>query len=392
MFEMMTFFCETNADREHGNPSRVGKHVASCECGYSVNKTSDPEHAVFTELLESDFLKYRKYGGDMGGDWVPQVWNLDPQRALGPYGRATTTETIIPNWAVDIETNATGINGGLAGLYLVVGSKPITMKDGHQYVAGAELDSRRTDMFYGTFRIGYRMTGVPGTCFGFYWYHNDQQEIDIELLSRQVNTTDSLINLVLHTPVGGSNEEALPGTYSVINLPYDVSSDTHEFRFDWTPTAITWYSDGKQIWTISNATLFPREPGHLVITHWSNGNNLWSGGPPTSNALLVLTYVKAYFNSSEPQRQRDHIARCEAVGAAEDRICEIPSPIGPPRYFGNPRPPLPYFFKEDVERNATYDQIVYPDLAGRMLEIERAIWLIVMAYAVSITTMGFLGI
>ncbi|KAF3908651.1 Beta-glucanase [Arthrobotrys entomopaga] len=263
--------------------------------------------------------------------------------------------------------SCTGIYGGQSGLNLFVPHN-YTLINGQQYLLGAELDSTRNDMFYGTFRIGYRPTRFPGTCFGFYWYHDDNQEIDIELLSREINATDTLVNLVLHTPVGGSNLDALPGTYQIVDLPYNASADVHELRFDWTPTAITWYQDGRQLWTISNTTLFPQQPGHIVITHWSNGNPLWSAGPPDGNAALLLTYVKAYFNSSDPQRQRDYDKRCTAAaavgtgtGSSGDTVCEIPSPVGPPRYEGVPTSELPYFFSNDQARNATYNQTVYED-------------------------------
>ncbi|KAK6359688.1 hypothetical protein TWF696_000830 [Orbilia brochopaga] len=344
--------------------SLVLRVYSSCECGYSVNATSEAEHAVFTDLLESDFTKIKDFSADT--DWRPQVWELDPEKALGPYGRAVRLQAVIPNPAVNISTNSTGIYGGHAGLNLLVPHES-TLIAGLKYLIGAELDTARSDMFYGTFRIGYRTTKWPGTCFGFYWYHDDKQEIDIELLSRQANESTTLVNLVLHTPVGGTNVDALPGTYEVASLPYDTSDDIHELRFDWTPTAITWYQDGRQLWAITNTTLFPREPGHVVVTHWSNGNPLWSGGPPEGNSALLLTYVKAYFNSSDPQRQSDYARRCAAArgsvggsGSGEaDRVCEIPSPVGPPRYDGVSADQLPYFFSNDVARNATYNQTVY---------------------------------
>ncbi|KAK6345191.1 hypothetical protein TWF718_007117 [Orbilia javanica] len=337
---------------------------AACECGYSVNSTSDPQHAVFTDLLESDFTKIKNFQDDT--DWQPQVWELDPKAALGPYGRATRLESIIPNPAVNISVNSRGIYGGHSGLNLLV-PKDYTVIKGEKYLIGAELDSTRNDMFYGTFRIGYRTTKWAGTCFGFYWYHDDKQEIDTELLSREINMTHTLLNLVLHTQVGGSNLEALPGTFEVAALPYNSSAEIHELRFDWTPQAITWYHDGQQVWTISNTTLFPQEAGHLVITHWSNGDPLWSGGPPEGNAALLLTYVKAYFNSSDLKRKEDHEVRCEAVGGIDDggsgndKVCEIPAQMGPPMYDGVAPQDLPYFFSNDLSRNATVNQTVYED-------------------------------
>ncbi|KAK6505149.1 hypothetical protein TWF481_007070 [Arthrobotrys musiformis] len=335
-------------------PSRVD---AACECGYSVNSTSDLEYAVFTDLLESDFTKIKNFKDDT--DWQPQVWELDPKRALGPYGRATRLEAIIPNPALNISLNSRGIYGGHAGLNLIV-PRNYTVINGEKYLIGAELDSARNDMFYGTFRVGYRTTKWPGTCFGFYWYHDDSQEIDTELLSREINSTHTVLNLVLHTKIGGSNLLALPGTFLVAGIPYNSTAEIHELRFDWTSDAITWYHDGVQVWTISNTTLFPAEPGHLVITHWSNGDPLWSGGPPEGDAALLLTYVKAYFNSSNPQRQLDFKSRCSSPPPSkDDKICEIPTQTGPPLYDSEDPP---YFFSNDRERNATFNQTVYEDI------------------------------
>jgi hypothetical protein len=33
----------------------------------------------------------------------------------------------------------------------------------------AELDTRRLDLFYGTFRASMKVTSVPGTCAAFFW-------------------------------------------------------------------------------------------------------------------------------------------------------------------------------------------------------------------------------
>lgn len=177
------------------------------------------------------------------------------------------------------------------------------------------------------------------------------------MLGKEVGVEKSAVNLVLHTPVGGDHNNALPGTYNVLTVPYNASAAVHEFRFDWTPWAITFYHNTEHLWTISNQTLFPLDPGHIVITHWSNGNPLWSGGPPERNAALLVTYVKAYFNSSAEDRKRDHSRRCAAVGASSGRYCQIPDQRKPLKY--SPPDDLPYFFTSDKIRNGTTDQIYY---------------------------------
>lgn len=50
--------------------------------------------------------------------------------------------------------------------------------------------------------------------------------------------------------------------------------------------------------------------GHLSINHWSNGNALWSRGPPLSPAVLTISYVKAYFNSTDSARQQAYAEQC----------------------------------------------------------------------------------
>lgn len=41
---------------------------------------------------------------------------------------------------------------------------------------------------------------------------------------------------------------------------------------------------------------------HLVLQHWGTGIPLWSGGSPETDALVTASYVRAYFNSSDPER------------------------------------------------------------------------------------------
>lgn len=70
-------------------------------------------------------------------------------------------------------------------------------------------------------------------------------------------------------------------------------------------------------------------PSALLLSHWSNGAPGWSQGPPTEDAVMTISYVKAYFNSSEPARQRDQALRC-VDQQANNAICEIPDQHGPP--------------------------------------------------------------
>jgi hypothetical protein len=69
----------------------------------------------------------------------------------------------------------------------------------------------------------------------------------------------------------------------------------------------------------------PHDSGRLFLNHWSNGSPAWSGGPPQQDATMSVLYVKAYFNSTDPERVRIADERCRA--GARSKSCAIPDGI-----------------------------------------------------------------
>jgi hypothetical protein len=125
----------------------------------------------------------------------------------------------------------------------------------------------------------------------------------------------------------------------------------------------------------------PSVPGKLILSHWSNGNPLWSGGPPENDAKLLVSYVKAYFNSSDKARIADHRARCVNPSAAE-AICKIPDQEGPPK-FGKI-----YFFSHDPSGNMTNNQTIYAKTLVSSAAGIRKRWEIKLLVAVFISCFG----
>lgn len=72
----------------------------------------------------------------------------------------------------------------------------------------------------------------------------------------------------------------------------------------------------------------PSAGGHLILQHWSNGNQWWSGGPPTEDATVTVSYVKAYFNSSEPEHQEGLRQECLGLRTKSSTICAVPDVTG----------------------------------------------------------------
>ncbi|MCJ1453885.1 hypothetical protein MMC28_004234 [Mycoblastus sanguinarius] len=315
---------------------------ADCECGYTANST------LYTDLIETDFLHLTNITTDT--DWQPQNYTVTSALARGPYGKNASLNNVVANplksqydWA------GNGINGGDAGLQLFVrGGNPVP----GGLIPMAEVATTRGDLLYGSFRAGMKVTATNGTCGAFFWYWNDTQEIDMEFLSSQFNGSSHPVNLVLQSPASeeaGFNA-ANTGTFQVHSLPFNPSAGFHEYRFDWSPNSVQFYADGVLLDIMTKA--IPNSPGHVTLSHWSTGNPDWSAGPPITDAILTVEYLKGYFNSSNVARQDDWSQRCKD-SLAPNATCTIPEITEAPN--GNVSAKT-YFFS--LQANMTGNQTV----------------------------------
>lgn len=306
---------------------------AVCECGYTINATNSSSYATFTEVFETDFLHLDQdalsYSNREQTGWSLQVYNMSAHDARGPYGKEASASNVIINpmksqhdWAGD------SVLGGEGGLQVWVRSQAV-----NNLIPMGEMVSTRLDMLYGSFRIGVKMTGTPGTCGAFFWFRNDSQEIDLEYLSWQQspNATSNKeyhpLNLVVQSPASAAVGYNAAGTADFITqpLPFTLSEGFHEYRFDWTHDKISFYADGE--WLADMTDTIPTAPGKLFLNHWSNGDPGWSGGPPKQDAVMIVSYVKAYFNTTNADQQEDYNKQClskyKGIDAL-DHLCQIP--------------------------------------------------------------------
>lgn len=121
---------------------------------------------------------------------------------------------------------------------------------------------------------------------------------------------------------------------------------------DWQPGSVAFYADGQLLEIMSDMPYVPQAAGKVVLSHWSNGNKDWSEGPPTEDTKITVSYVQAYFNSSNPSRISDHAKRCPNPNAP-NAICQIPDLTGPPE-VGKVN-----FFSQASNGNMTNNQTVY---------------------------------
>ena len=159
-------------------------------------------------------------------------------------------------------------------------------------------------------------------------YFNDTQEIDMEFLSKDFNLNNNSfpVNLVLQSREAaeqGYNAQKT-GNFVKAYLPFNPTLDFHEYRIDFLPGRVRFYADNQLLANMKGPAV-PDHSGHLVLQHWSNGNRLWSAGPPSRDAVTTVAYVKAYFNSSLEQRHQDWENRCPDP-SVPGAVCRIPEP------------------------------------------------------------------
>jgi len=298
--------------------------ASSCECGYTVNKTSDRQFALFTDYFEHD--SFHDQATSPVHPWRIQHYITSVGATRGRYGMSKEIDNVDSNVLHDGKWGGEPIVPSLdAGMHLLVLSE---LEDNR--VPIAEIASPQTDMLYGSFRAAIKFTGVNGTCGAFFWYRNDTQEIDMEFLSKDPKT----LNLVVHSlesarasSIKGSGDlgvmEASASSSTWLS-PVGLPNDFHEYRFDWMPDRIDFYVDGSLVRTMTEN--IPDSPGHLMLSHWSNGDPNWSGGPPIENAIMTVGYVKAYFNTTA---SRDNF-KAECHDLDPYAVCVVPDVTSPP--------------------------------------------------------------
>ena len=158
-------------------------------------------------------------------------------------------------------------------------------------------------------------------------YFNDTQEIDMEFLSKDFNTKNGTfpVNLVVQTPKSSEDgyDAAKAGNFIRTDLPFNPTVGFHEYRFDFLPHEVHFYADGRVLAKILGDVV-PDNSGHLVLQHWSNGNDVWSGGPPSKDTAITVRYVKAYYNSTDSARHSNWNKRCTGTPSKAKAICAIP--------------------------------------------------------------------
>jgi beta-glucanase (GH16 family) len=161
-----------------------------------------------------------------------------------------------------------------------------------------------------------RIHGASGAIAGFFTYHNDTAESDIEI------------------PTGGSSNELhcsnQPTTDPDTDVPiqgatYNVSMADHlptstwnNYRLDWVPGRSAWYVNGAQ--SADTGVNVPADAESKVILNlWSNGGNFSGRMNEGEEAWFDIQWVQLLFNTTGSSNTQ-----------SKGTVCEVESALGSP--------------------------------------------------------------
>jgi endo-1,3-1,4-beta-glycanase ExoK len=155
----------------------------------------------------------------------------------------------------------------------------------------------QTQLFhsYGTYSVRMKAAAGKGLNSAFFTYTGPtfgkpHDEIDFEFLGKY--PTQVSLNWWKNDISSPVNGKQIWG--KVVNLGFDASKDFHDYSFTWTPTSITWFIDGKQVYTTPAGAGIPVHQQKIYIDFWASakGSYPWMGtltytGPLTAEYQSV---------------------------------------------------------------------------------------------------------
>lgn len=161
-------------------------------------------------------------------------------------------------------------------------------KTGKYKYAGAEY--RTSDFFgFGYYETSMQAISNPGVVSSFFTYTGPSDgkpwdEIDIEVLGKD----STQVQFNYYTNGIGGHEH-------MHSLGFDSSKGFHKFGFEWQPDHITWYVDGKPVYTANQN--IPHNSGKIMMNAWNGiGVDEWlaayNGKTPLTAKYEWVTYTK----------------------------------------------------------------------------------------------------
>ncbi|KAF1940093.1 concanavalin A-like lectin/glucanase [Clathrospora elynae] len=166
------------------------------------------------------------------------------------------------------------------------------LQDGTQLAA--ELDYTEYNVTYASMRMSARVHGARGAVAGFFTYHNDTNESDIEIMTGDPSSQVHYSNQPTTNP---ETDASIPDATFNVSMAADASTSTwNVYRLDWVSNRSAWYLNGAQ--SASTEVNVPGAESMLILNLWSNGGK-FSGRMETGDeAWFDIQWVELLFNTT----------------------------------------------------------------------------------------------
>lgn len=186
-------------------------------------------------------------------------------------------------------------------------------------VVGAEVNSLRQDIEYGSFRARMR-TSHPwagGSALSMMVMFDETQSLQLDMLNADNSNDESLTYMV--------NAKYLDQQPSIEDLTVENESTSPISPWDFMDVRIDWFEDAVNF-TVANTVTraitskdheIPNTPSEVVFKHWSTGDANFMQGPPTNRSAANIAWVRMFFNSSlmTAENHRRYDADCRGEQA-----------------------------------------------------------------------------
>lgn len=182
------------------------------------------------------------------------------------------------------------------------------------FQSASDLETVETALLHASIRVRARVSGSRGACAGMFTYHSDDQESDIEILTRDEYNVMRATN----QPGVDSRGIVIPEastqvTISAANSDIDGSwAGWNEYQLDWLPGRSEWYING--VSKLNKTYGVPTEPSNFQIKMWSDGS-AWTGNMSIGGlATLDIEWIDMVYNTTKDTPGES----CKTVCTVED--------------------------------------------------------------------------
>ncbi|KAL8657215.1 MAG: hypothetical protein Q9226_002132 [Calogaya cf. arnoldii] len=205
------------------------------------------------------------------------------------------------------------------------------------FQSSSGLETTEQAYMHASIHIRARVSGSPGACAGIFTYLTDEQESDIEILTRDENSTvratnqpgtvSQILLLRLYSNPMDPNGTVIPEASTAITITQPGGSavgswtDWNDYQLNWLPGRSEWLING--VSKLNKTYGVPTEPSNIQLRMWSNGGS-WPGNMTVGGlATLDIEWIDLVYNTSR-----------EAPGATCENVCTIDN------FARNPQPQI----------------------------------------------------